>query len=85
MPATGRTVYTNLPYNTLTTCGFYELYAYQEWARFLYSNLVGSNSTIDQMFQRRIVVMPSNNCQFYGTGSQGCLGTYCQTWIRGDR
>ena len=84
MPATGKTVYTNLPYNTLTTCGFFELYAYQEWARFLYSKLVGSNTTISK-YQRRIVLMPNNNCQFYGSGSQGCLGSYCSTWIRGDR
>ena len=29
--------------------------------------------------------MPDNNCGFYGAGSQGCLGPYCYTWIRGDR
>ena len=84
MPATGRSVYTNLPYNTITTFGLYELYAYQEWARFMYSRLVGDNATISK-YQRRIVIMPNNNCQFYGSGNQGCLGPYCQTWIRGDR
>ena len=84
MPATGKTIYTKLAYNTGTSCGFFELYAYQEWAKFLYSQLVGSNTTINQ-YQRRIVLMPNNNCQFYGSGSQGCLGSYCYTWIRGDR
>ena len=84
MPATGFTVYSKMPYNTLTTCGFFELYAYQEWAAFQYSIMTGSNATIAR-FQRRIVLMPNNNCQFYGAGSQGCLGPYCYTWIRGDR
>ena len=84
MPASGRTVYSNMTYNTTSNCGFMELYAYQEWAAFQYSILTGSNATISQ-FQRRLVLMPNNNCQFYGAGSQGCLGSYCYVWIRGDR
>ena len=84
MPAVGKTVYSKMSYNTASVCGFMELYAYQEWAAFQYSILTGSNATISK-FQRRLVLMPNNNCQFYGSGAQGCLGPYCYVWIRGDR
>ncbi|GAX78725.1 hypothetical protein CEUSTIGMA_g6163.t1 [Chlamydomonas eustigma] len=84
MPASGRTVYSGLPYNTTLQCGAIEPYAMQEWAQFLYSKLTGSNLTISK-YQRRIVVMSFNNCNAYGFGSQGCVGAYCYSWIRGDR
>ena len=84
MPASGKTPYSRMAYNTTTTCGFMELYAYQEWAALQYSILTGSNSSISK-FPRRLVIMPNNNCKFYGSGSQGCMGPYCYVWIRGDR
>lgn len=37
MPATGRSAYNGLPYNTGAQCGFYEMYAFQEWAQLQYS------------------------------------------------
>lgn len=37
MPAAGRSIYSNLPYDTKSKCGFMELYALQEWAQFQYS------------------------------------------------
>jgi hypothetical protein len=84
MPAAGTTVYSGLPYNTTLECGAIEPYAMQEWVEFLYSQMTGSNSTISK-YQRRIVLMPFNNCNAYGFGSQGCVGAYCYAWIRGDR
>lgn len=84
MPASGTTVYSRLAYNATKWCGSIEPYAMQEWAQYQYSLLVGSNATISQ-FKRRIVVMPNNNCNAYGFGSQGCQGSYCYQWIRGDR
>ena len=84
MPASGKTPYSHMAYNTTTNCGFMELYAYQEWAALQYSILTGSNSSISK-FPRRLVIMPNNNCKFYGSGSQGCMGPYCYVWIRGDR
>ena len=84
MPPAGNTVYSRMLYNTTANCGYNELFAMQEWAAFQYSIMTRSNASISK-FQRRIVIMPNNNCQFYGAGSQGCLGPFCYVWIRGDR
>jgi hypothetical protein len=83
MPAYGRTAYSNITYNTTLQCGFIEMYAYQEWAQKKYEDIHGKGS-LDK-YRQRIVVMPFNNCPWYGTGSQGCLGKYCYIWVRGDR
>lgn len=46
--------------------------------------MTGSNATINQ-FTRRIVVLPSALCGWYGVAFQGCSGRYCYVWVRGDR
>mmetsp|Transcript_11015 Transcript_11015/g.23763 ORF Transcript_11015/g.23763 Transcript_11015/m.23763 type:complete len:852 (+) Transcript_11015:286-2841(+) len=84
MPVIGRTAISNLPYDTTNNCNFFEMYAYQEWAQQKYGEIYRDTSRINN-FVRRIVVMPVNNCPWYGTGSQGCFGKYCYIWVRGDR
>lgn len=81
MPATGTSAYSKLIYDTTKQCGFLEMYAFQEWAQKIYEETYGPISK----FQRRIVLLPENNCPWYGTGSQGCQGEYCYVWVRGDR
>lgn len=83
MPAVGKTEYSRLNYNTTLQCGFIEMYAFQEWAQRMYENIYG-NRSLDNI-QRRIVLLPYNNCPWYGAGAQGCMGRYCYVWIRGDR
>lgn len=46
--------------------------------------MTGSNATINK-FTRRMVLVPSMLCAWYGTGNQGCNGPYCYVWIRSDR
>eukprot|EP00798_Chlamydomonas_sp_ICE-L_P017397 gene17397-23697_t len=83
MPATGVTPYTRWNYN-MARCDGAELYGVQEWARQQFEARGGDISK----YVRRVVLMPNpqpSTCPWYGLGNQGCYGSYCYNWIRGDR
>jgi hypothetical protein len=86
MPCSGTSAVTGLAYDLATSCGYPELLALQEWGQ--------QASGLDMaQFTRRVVVLPAGTdglgvggpCGWYGMGSQGCAGSYCDAWVRGDR
>lgn len=83
MPCAGKTPLSKMTYNVSNTCGFMELYAYQEFAAVAYSEFTGGKNLTSTP---QVIVNTPLNCQFYGAGNQDCKNKrQCYIWLRADR